>query len=48
LLSSSKETWLYVVMTGEFGMPWPVGINKAGILFGRLQFKAKMQQWALV
>lgn len=45
---SSKESWLYVVMAGEFGAPWPLGINAAGTVYGRLQFKSKMQQWALL
>ena len=42
------ESWLYVVMQAEFGVPWAIGINAEGQAYGRLVFKSKMQQWALV
>lgn len=45
---SSKESWLYVVVCGEFGVPWALGVNSAGTIYGRLQFKSKMQQWVLL
>jgi len=45
---TSNASWLYVVMAGEFGTPWPVGVTRTGVCCGRLHFKARMQQWVLL
>ena len=45
---SKAESWLYVVMAGEYGAPWAMGVNSQGQAFGRLEFKAAMQQWVLL
>lgn len=45
---SSHESWLYVLMAGEFGVPFDIGMSAKGVIYGRLQFRAKMQQWALL
>jgi hypothetical protein len=45
---SSHESWLYVLMAGEFGVPFNIGMSAKGVIYGRLQFRAKMQQWALL
>lgn len=45
---SSNESWLYVLMAGEFGVPFNIGLSAKGVVYGRLQFRAKMQQWALL
>ena len=42
------ESWLYVVTPSGFFTPWAIGINAEGQAYGRLVFKSKMQQWALV
>mmetsp|Transcript_17053 Transcript_17053/g.35968 ORF Transcript_17053/g.35968 Transcript_17053/m.35968 type:complete len:1196 (-) Transcript_17053:606-4193(-) len=45
---TSSESWLYVTVAGEFGSPWAMGITASGVACGRLHFKPRMQQWALV
>ena len=48
VFQTSNESWLYVLMEGEFGAPWPMAITRSGVCCGRLYFKARMQQWALM
>ncbi|KOO25548.1 hypothetical protein Ctob_010750, partial [Chrysochromulina tobinii] len=45
---NAAESWLYVIMEGEFGVPWTVAMTRSGVCCGRLHFKARMQQWALL
>jgi len=45
---SSHESWLYVLMAGEFGAPFNIGLSAKGVVYGRLTFRAKMQQWVLL
>ncbi|EOD12793.1 hypothetical protein EMIHUDRAFT_459627 [Emiliania huxleyi CCMP1516] len=45
---SSNESWLYVLMNGEFGVPFEIGVSDKGVIYGKLQFRQKMQQWVLL